>query len=78
VVSPSSRQRLDPLLDPKHPGWFSPELARKDVRLAVRLAERHGIPVRLGPAAENLLTTVISAGGQWPDFAAVIEALIPG
>jgi 3-hydroxyisobutyrate dehydrogenase-like beta-hydroxyacid dehydrogenase len=78
VVSPSSRQRLDPLLDPAHPGWFSPELARKDVRLAVRLAERHGIPVRLGPAAENLLTTVISAGGQWPDFAAVIEALTPG
>jgi 3-hydroxyisobutyrate dehydrogenase-like beta-hydroxyacid dehydrogenase len=78
VVSPSSRQRLDPLLDPTHPGWFSPELARKDVRLAVRLAERHGVPVRLGPAAENLLTTVISAGGQWPDFAAVIEALTPG
>jgi 3-hydroxyisobutyrate dehydrogenase-like beta-hydroxyacid dehydrogenase len=78
VVSPSSRQRLDPLLDPKHPGWFSPELARKDIRLAVRLAERHGIPVRLGPAAENLLTTVITAGGEWPDFAAVIEALTPG
>jgi len=75
VVSPSSRQRLDPLLDPNHPGWFSPELARKDLRLAVRLAERHGIPVRLGPAVENLLTTVINAGGQWPDFAAVIEAL---
>jgi hypothetical protein len=31
--------------------------------------------VRIGPAAEALLTTVIDDGGQWPDFAAVIEAL---
>jgi hypothetical protein len=34
--------------------------------------------VRVGPAAEALLTTVIDAGGQWPDFAAVIEALDGG
>lgn len=75
VVSGASRLRLDTLLDPEHPGWFTPELARKDVRLALRLAEQQGVPVRLGPAAENLLTTVISADGQWPDFSAVIEAL---
>ncbi|HEY3610885.1 MAG TPA: NAD(P)-dependent oxidoreductase [Pseudonocardiaceae bacterium] len=77
AVSAAARIRQDAVLDPAHPGWFTPELARKDVRLAVRLAERHGIPVQLGPATENLLTTVLSAGGQWPDFAAVIEALTP-
>ncbi|MGD0255144.1 MAG: NAD(P)-dependent oxidoreductase [Acidimicrobiales bacterium] len=75
VVSPASKVRLESLIDNTHPGWFSPTLARKDLRLAIDLAERAGIGVRIGPAAEALLTTVIDAGGQWPDFAAVIEAL---
>jgi 3-hydroxyisobutyrate dehydrogenase len=75
VVSLASNLRLDSLLDPSHPGWFSPTLARKDLRLAIDLAEETGVGVRIGPAAEALLTTVIDAGGEWPDFAAVIEAL---
>ena len=75
VVSPTSKLRLESLLDDSHPGWFSPALARKDLRLAIGLAEQAGVRVRIGPAAEALLTTVIDAGGQWPDFAAVIEAL---
>ena len=75
VVSPSSKVRLESLLDETHPGWFSLELARKDVHLAVELAERSGIGVRVGPAAEDLLTSVIDAGREWPDFTAVIEAL---
>ena len=75
IVSVASSLRLDSLLDATHPGWFSPTLARKDLRLAIDLAEEAGVGVRIGPAAETLLTTVIDAGGQWPDFAAVIEAL---
>ena len=75
VVSLASNLRLDSLLDPTHPGWFSPTLARKDIRLAIDLAEETGVGVRIGPAAEALLTTLIDAGGEWPDFAAVIEAL---
>ena len=75
IVSLASSLRLDSLLDATHPGWFSPTLARKDLRLAIDLAEEAGVGVRIGPAAETLLTTVIDAGGQWPDFAAVIEAL---
>jgi 3-hydroxyisobutyrate dehydrogenase-like beta-hydroxyacid dehydrogenase len=75
VVSLASNLRLDSLLDATHPGWFSPALARKDLRLAIDLAEQTGVGVRIGPAAEALLTTVIDAGGEWPDFAAVIEAL---
>lgn len=74
VISPASNLRLDSLLDATHPGWFSPALARKDLRLAIDLAEETGVGVRIGPAAEALLTTVIDAGGEWPDFAAVIEA----
>jgi hypothetical protein len=31
--------------------------------------------VRLGPAVEELLTTVVDSGTRWPDFGAVIEAL---
>jgi 2-hydroxy-3-oxopropionate reductase len=75
VVSVATNLRLDSLLDATHPGWFSPALARKDLRLAIDLAEETGVGVRIGPAAEALLTSVIDAGGNWPDFAAVIEAL---
>jgi 3-hydroxyisobutyrate dehydrogenase-like beta-hydroxyacid dehydrogenase len=75
VVSLATNLRFDSLLDATHPGWFSPALARKDVRLAIDLAEETGVGVRIGPATEALLTSVIDAGGEWPDFAAVIEAL---
>jgi 3-hydroxyisobutyrate dehydrogenase-like beta-hydroxyacid dehydrogenase len=75
VVSLATNLRLDSLLDAIHPGWFSPALARKDLRLAIDLAEETGVGVRIGPATEALLTSVIDAGGEWPDFAAVIEAL---
>jgi 3-hydroxyisobutyrate dehydrogenase-like beta-hydroxyacid dehydrogenase len=75
VVSVASNLRLDSLLDATHPGWFSPALARKDLRLAIGLAEETGVGVRIGPAAEALLTDVIDQGREWPDFAAVIEAL---
>lgn len=75
VVSPASRQRLDPVLDSEHSGWFGPALARKDVRLAVDLARQGGAAVRLGPAADDLLTRLIDQGHDWPDLAAVIEAL---
>ena len=74
LVSLASSLRLESLLDASHPGWFSPALARKDLRLAIDLAEEAGVGLRVGPAAEALLTTVIDAGGQWPDFTAVIEA----
>ena len=77
VVSPASKVRLASLLDDAHPGWFSPALARKDIRLAMDLASQVGIPARSGPAAESLLTTVIDEGDVWPDFAAVIEAFKP-
>ena len=75
VISLASNLRLDGLLDATHPGWFSPALARKDLRLAIDLAEENGVGVRIAPAAEALLSTVIDMGGEWPDFSAVIEAL---
>ena len=75
VISPTSAIRLKSVLDPNHPGWFSPTLARKDVRLAVGLAQQAGLPVRVGPATDALLTAVVESPGEWPDFSAVIEAL---
>ena len=77
VISPTSAIRLGSVIDSGHPGWFSPILARKDVRLAVGLAQQAGLPVRIGPAADALLTTVVESGEEWPDFSAVIEALAP-
>jgi 3-hydroxyisobutyrate dehydrogenase len=75
VVSPASKIRLDSLFDASHPGWFTPALARKDVRLAIGLAEEAGVGVRIGPATEALLSEVIETDDAWPDFSAVIEAL---
>jgi 3-hydroxyisobutyrate dehydrogenase-like beta-hydroxyacid dehydrogenase len=77
VVSPASKVRLESLFDEAHPGWFTPVLARKDVRLAVGLADQAGIGVRIGPATDALLSEVIDTGRAWPDFSAVIEALDP-
>jgi 3-hydroxyisobutyrate dehydrogenase len=73
VVSRAATMRLDSLLSADHPGWFTPELAAKDVRLAVALAGQRDVPVLLGPATEELLTRVVGAG--WPDLSAVIEGL---
>jgi 3-hydroxyisobutyrate dehydrogenase len=73
-VSQTTRARMDAIFDPRHPGGLSPELARKDVRLAAEMAERRGMPARLGPAAESLLSAVVNSGQEWPDFTAVIEA----
>jgi 3-hydroxyisobutyrate dehydrogenase-like beta-hydroxyacid dehydrogenase len=75
VISPASAIRLKSVMDPDHPGWFSPTLARKDLRLAVDLAEQSGVPVRVGPATDALLTAVVDGDTEWPDFSAVIEAL---
>jgi 3-hydroxyisobutyrate dehydrogenase-like beta-hydroxyacid dehydrogenase len=77
VVSPASKIRLESLFDGEHPGWFTPALARKDVRLAVGLADQADIGVRIGPATDTLLTAVIDTGREWSDFSAVIEALHP-
>jgi 3-hydroxyisobutyrate dehydrogenase len=75
VVSLAGAVRLDSLLDGSHPGWFPPVLARKDLRLAIAVAEQAGLTTSIGPAAEQLLTEVIDTGHEWPDFTAVIEAL---
>jgi len=75
VVAPATRARLDSVMDPGHPGSFAPALARKDVRLAIGLAEEAGLAVRIGPATEALLSSVVDRGGDWEDFSAVIEAL---
>lgn len=72
VVSPASRLRLGPVLDPEHPGWFGPALASKDLGLAADLAAAAGVQPAVGPAAQQLLARL---GGDWADFAAVIEAL---
>lgn len=50
-------------------------MARKDLRLALDLASQAGLAVEMGPAAESLLTKIVDAKAQWPDFTAVIEAL---
>lgn len=76
VMSPAMQLRLSSLLDPEHPGWFGPELARKDVGLATELAEQAKLSARVAPATAALLDRVTGQG--WNDFSAVIEAVRAG
>jgi 3-hydroxyisobutyrate dehydrogenase-like beta-hydroxyacid dehydrogenase len=75
VISPAALQRLEPVLDAEHEGWFGPALARKDVRLAAALAEEGGVRAVFARAADGLLGELVDSGREWPDFAAVIEAM---
>ena len=75
VLSPASNMRLQPMLDPEHPGWFAPAMARKDVRLALDLASGAGTALRLASAADEMLGDLMESGIDWTDFAALIEVL---
>ena len=54
MISLSSNLRLESLLDARHPGWFSPALARKDLRLAIDLAEETGVGGGSEPQSKRL------------------------
>ena len=59
-----------------HPGWFTPALARKDVRLAVGLADGDRAPACVSARPpRHSCRPLIDANDSWPDFTAVIEAL---
>lgn len=75
VVSPAMALRLGSVLDPEHPGWFSPALARKDVRLAATLEAEAGAGPGLATATDALLSRVVDGDTDWSDFSAVIEGL---
>ena len=75
VVSQADRLRLEAVLDENHPGWFTPQLARKDLELAIGLARLSGLPIRMAPAAAEQIDRAIDRNPDWQDVAAVIEAL---
>ena len=78
VVSPASKVRLDSLFDESHSGWFTPGLARKDVRLAVRPCRSSSDRGAHRSGHRHCSCPMLSTRGRpWPDFSAVIEALNP-
>lgn len=73
ATSEGSRIRLASVMDPKHPGWFTPKLAAKDVGLALGLAKEMGLTAQVGAATAAMLEKV--SGKGWEDFTAVLEAV---
>jgi 3-hydroxyisobutyrate dehydrogenase len=54
---------------------FSVALMHKDNRLALAMAERHGIPLLVGSAAQTLNTMAVASGHGDEDSIAVLRAL---
>lgn len=75
VTSESTRLRLASVMDPKHPGWFPPRLAVKDVSLALDLSEEMGLSTQVATATASALKAL--DGQDWEDFAAVLEVISP-
>lgn len=75
VTSQADRLRLDSLVSDDHDGWFAPALALKDLRLGLTLAADHDLVLRMGSAAEWLLTRLVDQTRMWPDVSAVVEVV---
>lgn len=75
LVAPGLHNRLDDVLCGQHEGWFTTELAAKDVRLAGDLARSVGIELPLARLVEKRLVLTAQSGYQDADLGAIIEPL---
>lgn len=76
VGSPFTRYKSQALIELDFAPTFSPELQRKDVRLALDLAERAGLRMPVAQSTEQAFTELIDSGlGEGKDFIALILKL---
>lgn len=76
VGSPFTRYKSQALIDLDFTPTFSPELQRKDVRLALALAERAGLTMPVARTTEQAFTALIDSGlGDGRDFIALVLKL---
>lgn len=73
IGSPFTRYKTDPVVTLEFPPAFTPEGQRKDVRLALDLAQRLEIPLPVLSSTEVAYSRLVSGGlGEGKDFAALI------
>jgi 3-hydroxyisobutyrate dehydrogenase len=75
AVAPGVRVRLADIMHGEHEGWWTIQLAEKDLGLALQLASSRGIDLPLGKTAEQVLQRTDVAGYGELDLGAVVEAV---
>lgn len=75
VIGPGVRARLENILGREHAGWFTVDLAEKDLGLAVGLAQEVGLITPIADGARAELREAQEAGLGTQDLAAVIEVI---
>jgi 3-hydroxyisobutyrate dehydrogenase-like beta-hydroxyacid dehydrogenase len=75
VVGPGVLARFESLMSDEHPALWSIDLASKDIRLALDLAERAGVSAPVGAATGAELDRAAQAGLGDADMAAVVDLL---
>jgi 3-hydroxyisobutyrate dehydrogenase-like beta-hydroxyacid dehydrogenase len=75
AVAPGVQLRLEDILKGDHRGWWTLELAEKDMGLALTLASGRGITLPVAAAAERLIRQSVEAGYGEQDLAAVVEVI---
>ena len=73
LVAPALRNRLGALLSGEHEAWFTTTLGAKDVRLAVEMANRHGLELPIAKVVEGRYEQAGDAGYAEADLTAVSE-----
>lgn len=75
VVGPGVLARFESLMSDQHPALWSIDLAAKDIRLALDLAERAGVSAPVATATGAELDRAAQAGLGDADMAAVVDLL---
>lgn len=75
AVAPGVRVRFEDVLSGSHEGWWTIQLAEKDIQLALQLATGHDLTLTLGSAAERFLHDTDRAGYGAKDLGAVVESV---
>ena len=75
IGSPMLKLRAPLVLDLPNEAWFDVGLMRKDIRLALAMADDLGIPLPSTGAAAKLLDRAVELGYERRDIAAVFEVL---
>jgi 3-hydroxyisobutyrate dehydrogenase-like beta-hydroxyacid dehydrogenase len=75
AVAPGARARLEDILGGDHHGWWTLELADKDMSLALELASEAHLELPVGAAIEGVVRRAIEAGYGDLDLGAIAEVL---
>ncbi len=77
AVASGVQTRLDDIITGEYEGWWTVQLAQKDISLALTLAEITGTNVQLGRAAEQVLRDSEREGHGQLDLSVVAEIARP-